>query len=58
MSDLDDVGLDESVVDSPVERTDMYEPESEGNATVWEGSPQDTAASLAEFLRDEGVVDA
>ncbi|PSQ35455.1 electron transfer flavoprotein subunit beta/FixA family protein [Halobacteriales archaeon QS_9_70_65] len=56
--DLDDVGLDESVVDSPVERTDMYEPESEGNATVWEGSPEDTAASLAEFLRDEGVVDA
>ena len=56
--DLDDVGLDESVVDSPVERTDMYEPESEGNATVWEGSPEDTAESLAEFLRDEGVVDA
>ena len=56
--DLDDVGLDESVVDSPVERTDMYEPESEGDATVWEGSPEDTAASLAEFLRDEGVVDA
>ena len=55
---LDDIGLDASVVDSPVERTDMYEPESESNATVWEGSPQDTAASLAEFLRNEGVVDA
>ncbi len=56
--DLEDVGLDESVVDSPVERTDMYEPESEGDATVWEGSSEDTAEELADFLRDKGVVDA
>ena len=53
---LDDVGLDASVVDSPVERTDMYEPESEGDATYWEGSAEDTAGELAEFLRDKGVV--
>ena len=54
---LDDIGLDASVVDSPVERTDMYEPESEGDATYWEGSPEDTAGELAEFLRDKGVVE-
>ena len=54
---LDDIGLDASVIDSPVERTDMYEPESEGDATYWEGSPDDTAGELAEFLRDKGVVE-
>jgi electron transfer flavoprotein beta subunit len=54
---LDDIGLDASVVDSPVERTDMYEPESEGDATYWEGSPEDTAGELADFLREEGVVE-
>ena len=54
---LADVGLDEGVVDSPVERTDMYEPEAEGDATVWEGSAEETASELAAFLRDEGVVD-
>ena len=55
---LDDIGLDASVLDSPVERTDMYEPESEGDATLWEGSAEETAGELAEFLRDKGVVDA
>ena len=53
---IDDVGLDESVVESPVERTDMYEPASEGDATYWEGNPEETAGELAAFLRDEGVV--
>ena len=54
---LEDIGLDESVVESPVERTEMYEPESEGDATVWEGNPDDTAQELATLLRDKGVVD-
>jgi electron transfer flavoprotein beta subunit len=54
---LDDLGLDSGVVDSPVERTSMYEPESESDATVWEGSPDETAQELASFLRDQGVVD-
>lgn len=53
---LEDVGLDGSVVESPVERTDMYEPESEGDATLWEGDASETASELAEFLRDKGVV--
>jgi len=55
---LDDIGLDDAVVESPVERTEMYEPESEGDATLWEGSAEETAGELAAFLRDKGVVDA
>jgi electron transfer flavoprotein beta subunit len=54
---LDDLGLDAGVAETPVERTDMYEPESESDVAVWEGSPEETAADLADFLRDEGVVE-
>jgi electron transfer flavoprotein beta subunit len=54
---LDDLGLDTGSLDSPLERTSMYEPESEGDATIWEGSPEDTAGELADFLRDKGVVE-
>ncbi|MFW5963511.1 MAG: electron transfer flavoprotein subunit beta/FixA family protein [Natronomonas sp.] len=54
---LEDLGLDDSVIESPVERTSMYEPESEGDATLWEGSAEETAGELATFLRDKGVVE-
>jgi len=54
---LGDLGLDTSVADSPMAPTDMYEPESEGDAELWEGSAEETAAQLANFLRDRGVVD-
>jgi electron transfer flavoprotein beta subunit len=54
---LDDLGLDASVLDSPVARTAMFEPESEGDATVFEGSAEETAGELADLLRDKGVVD-
>jgi len=56
-STLEDLGLDESVVSSAIERTSMYEPESESDATVWEGSADETAGELAAFLRDKGVVE-
>ncbi len=56
-SDLADLGLDSAVVESPVGRTSMYEPESESDATVWEGSAEETAGELAAFLRDKGVVE-
>jgi electron transfer flavoprotein beta subunit len=52
-----DLGLDASVLESPIEPTSMYEPESESNATVWEGSAEETAGELAAFLRDSGVVE-
>ncbi|MFB6192357.1 MAG: electron transfer flavoprotein subunit beta/FixA family protein [Haloarculaceae archaeon] len=54
---LDDLGLDDSVVETPVERTAMYEPEAESDVVVWEGSADETAAQLADMLRDKGVVE-
>ena len=54
---LDDIGLDEGVIESAVERTSMYEPESESDAVVWEGSAEEAAGELAAFLREKGVVE-
>jgi electron transfer flavoprotein beta subunit len=54
---FEDLAIDESVVDSPVSLTSMYEPESESDAVVWEGSPEETADELATFLREQGVVE-
>ena len=54
---LGDIGLDASVTESAVDITDMYEPESESDAVVWEGSPEETAGELAAFLREKGVVE-
>ena len=55
---LDDLGLEPSVVESELAITDMYEPESESEATYFEGGAEETAGELAELLRDKGVVDA
>ncbi|WP_254521367.1 electron transfer flavoprotein subunit beta/FixA family protein [Natrinema caseinilyticum] len=52
---LADLGVDESAIESELDLTDMYEPESESDVTVWEGSADDTAAELGELLRDKGV---
>jgi electron transfer flavoprotein beta subunit len=54
---LSDLGLDASALKSPISRTAMYEPESEGDATIWEGSAEETAGELASFLREKGVVE-
>ena len=54
---LSDLGFDAGVLETPVERTSMYEPESESDATIWEGSAEETAGELAAFLRDKGVVE-
>jgi electron transfer flavoprotein beta subunit len=54
---LGDLGLDASVLETPIERTSMYEPESESDATIWEGSAEETAGELAVFLREKGVVE-
>ena len=54
---LDDIGLDASVVESPIERTSMYEPETESDAVVWDGNADETAGELAELLREKGVVE-
>ncbi|GAA0449612.1 electron transfer flavoprotein subunit beta/FixA family protein [Halococcus dombrowskii] len=52
---LDELGLDASVTDSDVSLTQLYEPETESDATLFEGSPDEEADQLAELLRDEGV---
>ena len=54
---LADLGFDADVLETPVERTSMYEPESESDATIWEGSAEETATELATLLRDKGVVE-
>jgi electron transfer flavoprotein beta subunit len=54
---LGDLGLDASDLETPIERTSMYEPESESDATIWEGSAEETAGELAAFLREKGVVE-
>ena len=52
---LADIGVDESAIEGDIELTDMYEPESESDATIWEGSPEETSSELGELLRNKGV---
>ncbi|WP_129114378.1 electron transfer flavoprotein subunit beta/FixA family protein [Halegenticoccus tardaugens] len=52
---LVDLGLDAEAVETDVALTDMYEPESESDATIFEGSAEETATQLAEVLREKGV---
>ena len=52
---LADLGLDAGAVESAVEVTEMSVPASESDATLFEGSPQEAAAQLAEALREKGV---
>jgi electron transfer flavoprotein beta subunit len=52
---LADLGLDADTVASPLAMTAMYEPETESDATLFEGSAEETATRLATVLRDEGV---
>ena len=54
--DLSDLGLDAEAVDGALELTEMYEPESESDATIFEGGAEETAAELASVLREKGVV--
>lgn len=55
---LDDLGLAGSDVESALELTAMYEPETEAETQFFEGSAGDQAAQLAAVLRDHGVGEA
>ena len=55
--DLSDLGLSAEDVESDLRLTDMYEPETESDATYFEGSPEETAGQLADLLRDTGVAE-
>jgi len=48
-----DLGVDS--VESTLDLTELTVPETESDATLFEGSPEETAADLAELLRDQGV---
>ncbi len=52
---LADLGVDDGAVDGDLELTDMYEPETETDVTVFEGSAEETAGDLADLLREKGV---
>jgi len=48
------LGLSPAEIESPLTQTDLHKPESEGNATMFEGGEK-AAAELASLLREEGV---
>ncbi|WP_096391826.1 electron transfer flavoprotein subunit beta/FixA family protein [Halopenitus persicus] len=52
---LSDIGVDESRIATEFELTDMYEPESKSDTTIWEGNAGETSSKLGELLRDKGV---
>lgn len=52
---LADLGIEE--LESKLRLTEMYEPEVESDATVFEGSAEDTAVRLADVLREKGVAE-
>ena len=54
---LADLGLDADVTEGAVSLTELYEPETVSDATVYEGSAEETAGQLADLLRDKGVVE-
>jgi len=52
---LADLGVDSDAVAGDLRLTAMYEPESESDTTVFDGSAEETAGQLADLLREKGV---
>jgi len=52
---LDDLGLAAGDAAGPLRLTEMYEPESESDAEIFEGDATETAGQLAGTLRELGV---
>ncbi|RQG94838.1 electron transfer flavoprotein subunit beta/FixA family protein [Natrarchaeobius chitinivorans] len=55
VQDLADLGIDADGLESALTLEEMAEPESETDVTVWEGDADETAAELADLLREKGV---
>jgi electron transfer flavoprotein beta subunit len=55
VSDLSDLGLSPTDLEPSVVLTGVSEPESESDATLFEGSAEEAAGRLAEVLREKGV---
>jgi electron transfer flavoprotein beta subunit len=54
---LEELGLDAGVTESAASLTQLYEPETESDATLFEGNADEEASQLADLLRNEGVVE-
>jgi electron transfer flavoprotein beta subunit len=52
---LADLGLDPSLLDDDVTLAGVAKPDGESDTTLFEGSPEETAAELEAALRDAGV---
>jgi electron transfer flavoprotein beta subunit len=52
---LSELDVDASTLDSQYDLTDMYQPESEGSATLLEGEPEEQAGHLASLFDELGV---
>lgn len=53
---LSDIGLKPSVLQSSLELTEMYVPETESEATYFDGDVESQASQLADLLHETGVV--
>ena len=53
---LTDIGVTSDAIAPRLRLTDMYEPESESDATVFQGGADETAGQLADLLENKGVV--
>ncbi|WP_128476781.1 electron transfer flavoprotein subunit beta/FixA family protein [Halorussus pelagicus] len=54
---LDDLGLDSGSIESDLDLTSMYEPESESDVEIFDGDASETAGKLAEVLTELGVAE-
>ena len=54
---LDDLGLDDSAIETPIQITEMYEPETEADTEYIEGSAEEMAGEVAELIRSKGVAE-
>ena len=52
-----DLGVDQSALESPLERGDFAEPESKSDTEYVEGEPTEQAAALADRLGEAGVIE-
>jgi electron transfer flavoprotein beta subunit len=53
---LDDLGVDDSALETPYELIDMHQPESETDTSYLDGSAEDIASRILEIAQDKGVV--
>lgn len=53
---FEDIDVEDSILDSPFELVDMYQPETDTDTEHFDGSPDEIASNLLEIAKDKGVV--